>query len=45
MQRLPGKPGGYGLRAFNNTSQMTLKMGAVGSLGENTDALPCPGAD
>ncbi|MCB0563108.1 MAG: hypothetical protein KDD01_01885 [Phaeodactylibacter sp.] len=30
---------------FNNMSRMTLKMGAVGSLSENTDALPRPGAD
>lgn len=30
---------------FGNMSRMTLEMGAVGSLSENTDALPRPGAD
>ncbi|MCB0558131.1 MAG: hypothetical protein H6573_08030 [Lewinellaceae bacterium] len=30
---------------FDNMSRMTLEMGAVGSLSENTDALPRPGAD
>ncbi len=30
---------------FDNMSRMTLEMGAVGSLSENTDALPRPGND
>lgn len=30
---------------LGNMSLMTLEMGAVGSLSENTDALPRPGAD
>lgn len=30
---------------FSNMSRMALDMGAVGSLSENTDALPLPGAE
>ena len=32
-------------RLFQNMSRMTLDMGVVGGLSENTDALPQPGAD
>ncbi|MCB9050920.1 MAG: hypothetical protein H6556_15955 [Lewinellaceae bacterium] len=44
MQRLlEGGQSDMAYELFNNMSRMTLQMGAIGSLSENTDALPRPG--